>query len=65
MDKRFAIFDMDGTLADFYGVENWLTYLERQQTKPYREAKPLVNMKKLARNILFGIFIIYCFFCFS
>ena len=20
-------FDMDGTLADFYGVENWLSYL--------------------------------------
>lgn len=50
MVKTFY-FDMDGTLADFYGVENWLTYLERHQTKPYREAKPLINMKKLARKI--------------
>lgn len=44
-------FDMDGTIADFYGVENWLNYLQHFQTKPYREAKPLVNMRKLSKEI--------------
>ena len=44
-------FDIDGTLADFYGVENWLDYLEREDTTPYREAKPLLNMNVLARYL--------------
>lgn len=42
-------FDMDGTIADLYGVDGWLDYLCAEQTKPYRDAKPLVNMRKLAR----------------
>lgn len=44
-------FDMDGTIADFYGVENWLGYLLKEQTKPYRVAKPLVNMRQLGKEI--------------
>lgn len=44
-------FDMDGTIVDFYGVENWLGSLERSQTKPYREARPLVSMRKLGNEI--------------
>ena len=42
-------FDMDGTISDTYGVENWLDYLIAGKTKPYREAKPLVNMHQLAK----------------
>lgn len=42
-------FDMDGTIADLYGVDGWLDCLVAEQTKPYREAKPLVNMRKLAK----------------
>ena len=42
-------FDMDGTIADFYGVPNWLDYLNRDDTYPYKAAKPLVNMSLLAR----------------
>lgn len=45
-------FDMDGTITDFYGVENWLDYLLKEQTKPYRVAKPLVNMRQLGKEIL-------------
>ena len=48
MDKAIY-FDMDGTIADLYGVENWLDYLVNSKTKPYREATPLVNMRKLGR----------------
>lgn len=48
MDKAIY-FDMDGTIADLYGVENWLDYLVNSKTKPYREATPLVDMRKLGR----------------
>lgn len=42
-------FDMDGTIADLYGVENWLDYLTAEDVKPYFEAKPLVRLSQLAR----------------
>lgn len=44
-------FDMDGTIADLYGVENWLDYLLNGNEYPYRNAKPLVNMNLLARYL--------------
>ena len=42
-------FDMDGTIADLYSVENWLPKLLGENPTPYRDAKPLVNMRVLAR----------------
>ena len=42
-------FVMDGTNANFYGVENWLDYLINNDPTPYRVAQPLVNMNSLAR----------------
>lgn len=42
-------FDMDGTIADLYGVEGWLANLIAEETKPYAEARPLINMNSLAR----------------
>lgn len=42
-------FDMDGTIADLYGVEGWLTDLINERVRPYAQAKPLVNMSRLAR----------------
>ena len=44
-------FDMDGTLANFYGVENWLAYLEAEDTTPYAEALPLLRLSALARKL--------------
>lgn len=44
-------FDMDGTIANLYGVDNWLDYLIAEDTKPYRVAKPMVNMRALARRL--------------
>ena len=44
-------FDMDGTLADFYGVDNWLGYLMERNPHPYKVAKPLMNMSALARRL--------------
>ena len=42
-------FDMDGTIANLYGVNNWLDYLIAKDETPYREAKPMVRMNTLAR----------------
>jgi len=42
-------FDMDGTLADLYGVENWLPMLRASDPTPYMVARPLVNLSALAR----------------
>lgn len=42
-------FDMDGTLADLYGVEDWLPKLEGSDPSPYEEAKPIWRMANLAR----------------
>ena len=47
--KKEIWFDMDGTIADLYGVEGWLDMLLNENTKPYEIAKPLVNMRELAK----------------
>ena len=44
-------FDMDGTIADLYAVENWLPMLRAEDPTPYEMAKPLVHMATLARLI--------------
>ena len=49
--NKILVFDMDGTLADFYGVEGWLDDLHARNVRPYAEARPLVDMAEL-RNIL-------------
>lgn len=42
-------FDMDGTIADLYGVDGWLNMLINKDATPYAIAKPLVNLSALAR----------------
>lgn len=42
-------FDMDGTIADLYGVDGWLADLINEDVRPYREAKALLNLQVLAR----------------
>ena len=44
-------FDMDGTIADLYGVENWLPMLRANDPTPYLVARPLVNLSALARML--------------
>lgn len=44
-------FDMDGTLANFYGVEGWLDDLMNFDVRPYAMAEPLFNFSALARQI--------------
>ena len=49
MFKGTIYFDMDGTIANFYGVKNWLEYLENEDTTPYAIARPLFNFSVFAR----------------
>lgn len=49
MRYREINFDMDGTIANFYGVEGWLDYILAKDATPYAMAKPLVNFSSLAR----------------
>ena len=44
-------FDMDGTIANLYGVDGQLDCIINEYTKPYREAKALVNMRQLGREL--------------
>ena len=44
-------FDMDGTIANLYGVDNWLPMLREYNPAPYAEAEVMLNMSLLARYL--------------
>lgn len=46
---RTIFFDMDGTIADLYGVDGWLADIIDSNERPYKEAKTMHNMQALAR----------------
>ena len=46
---RTIWWDMDGTIANLYAVENWLPMLRAEDTTPYVEAGVMWNMSQLAR----------------
>ena len=46
---RTIWWDMDGTIANLYAVENWLPMLLAEDTTPYTEAEVMWNMSQLAR----------------
>lgn len=45
--EKILVFDMDGTIADFYGVEGWLNDLKAQSVRPYATAKCMYNEVEL------------------
>ena len=45
--NKVLVFDMDGTIADLYGVENWLSDLRTHNPRPFRVAKPMYDMATL------------------
>jgi hypothetical protein len=47
--KKEVWFDMDGTIANLYAVENWLNYLIDEDVFPYAEAAVMLNFSLLAR----------------
>lgn len=44
-------FDLDGTIADLYGVDGWLEMLVAHDETPYVVAKPLLRLNLLARRL--------------
>lgn len=46
---RSIYFDMDGTIADLYAVDNWLQKLLAHDPTPYINATPLLRLSALAR----------------
>lgn len=46
--KGMICFDMDGTIADLYGVEGWLESLRAENPMSYVVAKPMWDMERLA-----------------
>ena len=51
-NDKTLVFDMDGTIANLYGVKNWLPLLENKNPLPYIVAQPLVNMAELATLLM-------------
>lgn len=51
MDK-WIWFDMDGTIADLYGVEGWLDDLLAFNTRPYEMAHDMYNVIDLLDTII-------------
>jgi hypothetical protein len=47
MKVKMICFDMDGTIANLYGVNNWLEKLRAFDPTPYAEAEPLWDMAEL------------------
>ena len=45
---KMICFDMDGTIADLYAVQNWLPMLRAFDPTPYTVAEPMWDMAKLA-----------------
>lgn len=46
--ERTLVFDMDGTIANLYGVEGWLNDLRSFNPRPYIVAQPMYDMEVLA-----------------
>ena len=46
--RKMLVFDMDGTIANLYGVDGWLEDLKAENTRPYEIAEPLYDMDELA-----------------
>lgn len=50
-NMRTIYFDMDGTIANLYGVEGWLDDLINSRVRPYAEATPMLNFSVFARQL--------------
>ena len=46
-ETKVLVFDMDGTIADLYGVQGWLEDLRSENPRPYEIAKPIYDMETL------------------
>ena len=51
LEAKALVFDMDGTIADLYGVEGWKEMLDGFDPTPYIEAEPMWNMAELVETL--------------
>ena len=51
INKQAIYFDMDGTIANLYGVQNWLQMLRSCDPAPYELAAPMLRLSELARRL--------------
>lgn len=49
--EKAIYFDMDGTIANLYGVENWLPKLRAYDASPYMDAVPMIRLSALAKRL--------------
>ena len=49
---KMICFEMDGTIADFYSVPNWLDKLRAEDSSPYSDAAPMWDMEELRKILL-------------
>ena len=45
--EKILNWDMDGTIADLYGVEDWMKMLDACDSTPYKVAEALIDMYEL------------------
>lgn len=45
--SKALMFDMDGTITDLYGVDDWNVKLDCEDPSPYYDAQPTVNPNEL------------------
>ena len=50
-DTKTLVFDMDGTIADLYGVNGWLNDLLNENTRPYDIAEPIYDTLTLNKVV--------------
>lgn len=44
---KTLVFDMDGTIANLYGVDRWLDMVRAEDPTPYRIANPIYDIETL------------------
>lgn len=49
--NKAIYFDMDGTIANLYAVDDWLPKLRSYDPSPYMEAVPMLRLCSLARML--------------
>lgn len=47
--EKVLVFDMDGTIVDFYSVEDWLNCLMNEDATPYKVAEPMIDMTEFVK----------------
>lgn len=45
--KQVVLLDLDGTIADLYGEENWLDRLHKEDSEIFKNCKPLITQETL------------------